>query len=155
MPWLSEFDIRQIDDTNFKLLAPLKFVSVKYNVEISAPVGFVSNGPSVGRWPVVFWLFGKKGKRAAVIHDWLYTCRLLSRKISDDIYKEALEDSGYTKSAAFMHPAVRLCGGKHYNTGIPSWCLDTTYDCKNRTAPLCAICDKFHPNYKETVVWLK
>ena len=63
MAWFSEFDIRQIDDTYFKLLVDLVYFSKKYQVKITIPSGFISDGPSVGRWPILFWLFGKKGKK--------------------------------------------------------------------------------------------
>lgn len=150
MPWLSEFDLRQIDDTHFRLLDNLVYYSIKYNVKISAPTGMISDGPSVGRWPVIFWLFGKKGKRAAVIHDWLYRCGFFTRLICDDIYKEAHMDSGYSWTAKGMFGGVRLGGSSHYAPKGRAGCLDPRIKCTK--AGKCYGCQNYLASYELTVV---
>ena len=37
MPWLSTFDIRQLDDTYFLLLDNLVYYSIKHGIKIVAP----------------------------------------------------------------------------------------------------------------------
>lgn len=150
MPWLSEFDLRQIDDTYFMLLDNLVYYSKKYNIKISAPVGLISDGPSVGRWPVLFWLFGKKGKRAAVIHDWLYRCGFFSRQICDEIYKEALMESGYNATAKSMFSGVRVGGGPHYAPEGKAGCLDPRTSCI--ISSTCSSCENYFAAYKLTVI---
>ena len=63
MPWLSTFDIRQLDDTYFLLLDNLVYYSSKHGIKIVAPVGLISDGPSVPRAPyyiLVIWAQRKK-----------------------------------------------------------------------------------------------
>jgi hypothetical protein len=151
MPWESEFDIRQIDDTYFRLLDNLVYYSKKYNIRISAPYGMVSDGPSVGRWPILFWLFGKKGKRAAVIHDWLYRCGFFTRAICDDIYKEAHIESGYNWTAKGMFAGVRVGGGPHYAPIGKAGCLDPRERC-TFVNHICTTCPNYLASYKLTVV---
>ena len=150
MPWLSEFDLRQIDDTYFMLLDDLVYYSKKYNVKITVPHGMISDGPSVGRWPVLFWLFGKKGKRAAVVHDWLYRCGFFTRAVCDDIYKEANMDSGYNWTARGMFGGVRIGGWPHYAPAGKAGCLDPRTKCTTDTTK-CSVCCHSFPAYKLTV----
>lgn len=150
MTWFSEFDIRQIDDTYFKLLIDLVYFSKKYQVKITVPSGTISDGPSVGRWPILFWLFGKKGKRAAVIHDWLYRNGLFPRGICDDIFLEALVESGYTTIAKCMYLGVRIGGARHYAPKGKEGCLDPRTKCTTDTTKCSECCHSF-PAYKLTV----
>ena len=149
MPWLSELDVRQIDDKYFRLLNPLIFVSEKYKVKITAPIDLISDGPSVGRWPLLFLLFGKKGKKAAVIHDWLYRCTFFTRAICDDIYFEALKDSGYVWTARGMYSGVRLGGWPHYAPPNKAGCLDPREKCI--ISYKCIPCNSHLSSYKLTV----
>jgi hypothetical protein len=67
-----------------------------------------------------YLLFGGKGKRAAVIHDWLYTLGKLDpvkwpRDLCDRIFKEALIASGYSAfTVSMMFTAVRVGGGGRF-----------------------------------------
>lgn len=154
MPWLSEFDLRQIDDTYFMLLNNLDYYSKKYKVKISAPAGMVSDGPSVGRWPILFWMFGKKGKRAAVIHDWLYRCGFFSRAVSDDIYKEANMDSGYIWTARGMYSGVRVGGWPHYAPAGRAGCLDPRIKCDTMCIKNNHTCENYLASYQLTVNYM-
>ena len=150
MPWLSYFDNRQLDDTYFMLLDNLVYHSIKYGVRISCPVGFISDGPSVPRVPLLFFLFGHRGKRAAVVHDWLYRNTLFVRSICDEIYKEALADSGkniFTSNG--MYAGVRA-GGKSSFSGKKAGCLDPRDGaCQGRIS--CNNCPNYFPEYRLTV----
>ena len=154
MPWLSDFDIRQVDDTYFMLLQDLVYYSKKYNIKISVPASMVSDGPSVPRIPFLFWLFGHKGKRAAVVHDWLYRNMLLPREICDAIFREALRDSKkYAFTANGMFAGVRVGGWAHYGgnwktEGKYVGCLDPRIECDN----LCMSCENYFAAYRLTVV---
>jgi hypothetical protein len=151
MPWLSEFDIRQVDDTYFMLLQDLVYYSKRYKVKITVPSGMVSDGPSVPRVPLLFWLFGHKGKRAAVIHDWLYRNSLLPREVCDDIFKEALLESGkFAFTACGMYAGVRVGGWPHYGPIGKAGCLDPRIECE--ILEECTICAYYFAAYKLTVV---
>lgn len=153
MPWLSYFDNRQIDDTYFMLLDNLVFHSIKYKVKITCPVGFISDGPSVPRVPLLYFLFGHRGKRGAVVHDWLYRNKMFPRDVCDDIYRESLGDSGknsYTCNG--MYYGVRVGGNSSFQ-GKRIGCLDPREEsCCGRTS--CTFCPNYFPNYRGTVVYL-
>lgn len=150
MPWLSFFDNRQLDDTYFMLLDSLVYHSIKYGVKISCPYGFISDGPSVPRIPLLYFLFGHRGKRAAVLHDYLYRNLLFSKSICDDIYKEALGDSGknwFTTNGMYAGVVV---GGNSSFKGRKQGCLDPREGaCQGRTS--CERCPNFFPGYRLTV----
>lgn len=149
MPWLSDFDTKQEpDDIHFILLSDLVFHSIRYNLKISVPSSMVSDGPSVPRVPLLYLLFGNKGKRAAVVHDWLYRCMLLPRAMCDSIFEEALIDSGkYKFTSAGMYVGVRIGGGVHYGGKDRAGCLDLRIPC----AKYCYQCPNYFAAYKLTV----
>lgn len=148
MAWLTEFDIRQLDDTYFMLLQDLVYYSEKHQLKITVPSGMVSDGPSVPRAPLLYWLFGHKGKRAAVIHDWLYRCAILPRSVCDDIFKEALKDSGkFVFTSYGMYLGVRVGGFPSYSPEKKG-CLDPRRVCNKD----CLSCYQFVAAYQLTVV---
>lgn len=61
---------------------------------ITAPKGFQTDFASVPRLPIVFWLAGDTSTEAAVIHDWLYTSKIVPRRIADAVLREAGKVSG-------------------------------------------------------------
>jgi hypothetical protein len=56
----------------YETVEPLNYYSPKRQKNYVVPAGFKSNLASVPRLPVVFWLVGRRGDAAAVLHDWLY-----------------------------------------------------------------------------------
>ena len=152
MAWLSDFDIRQIDDTYFQLLQDLVYYSEKYGLKITVPAGMVSDGPSVPRAPLLYWLFGHKGKRAAVIHDWLYRCALLPRDVCDAIFREALMDSGKLwVTSAGMYLGVRVGGWPHYAPSGRAGCLDPRVKCDTLCIKNNRTCENYLASYQLTV----
>jgi hypothetical protein len=124
----TKFRLEQIDDKYFRLLSDLVYESEKYGLKIRVPEGFVSDGPSVPRVPLLYFLFGNKGKRAAVIHDWLYRNALVSREVADAIFKEALYDTNKGAYTAWgMYLGVRGFGWPSY--GSRPGCLDMRFKC--------------------------
>ena len=151
MPWLSYFDNRQLDDDYFMLLDNLVYHSIAHGVKISCPYGFISDGPSVPRFPGLYAMFGHRGKRAAVVHDWLYRNLLFPRDICDAIYREALIDSGkFAATSGGMYLGVRM-GGYSSFSGKKAGCLDPREGaCQGRTS--CERCGNFFPEYRMTVI---
>ena len=153
MPWLSEFDIRQVDDTYFMLLQDLVYYSKEQGLKITVPFSTVSDGPSVPRVPLLYFLFGNKGKRGSVVHDWLYRNMLLPRWQCDAIFEESLKDSGkYRATSAGMYAGVRVGGWAHYGgnwkaEGKYVGCLDPRTKCDRN----CTACSNFFASYALTV----
>ena len=60
------------------------------------PVGFVCDGASVPRW--LWWLCGDPFEEpriiAAIVHDWLYECKIIDRRSCDRIYRYLLVGLG-------------------------------------------------------------
>lgn len=110
--FLTNLDTRTIDDTLQKLLAPLRYYSKALKREIEVPANFVTDGASVPRVPIAYWLAGGKAKRAACVHDYLYqthSCR--SRRQADLVFLEAMRVDGVGLwCREVMYAGVRLGG---------------------------------------------
>lgn len=103
------------------LLGVLAFESVLLNRVVIVPTGFVTDGPSVPRGPVIYLLFGGVGDEAAVVHDYLYATGLVPRKVADEVYAEALKACGVPAwRRGPMWAAVRLFGARRYTPAPPS-----------------------------------
>ena len=83
----------------------------------TVPKGFVSDGASI---PQMFWgliapCIDGRTIRAAIIHDWLYSTELLSRKQADEIFLQFMLEDGFSAWKAYVcYYAVRIFGGSHY-----------------------------------------
>ena len=71
------------------LLKPLVYYSDILGKEITVPAEFETDLASVPRLPIIFWLTGATADEAAVIHDYLYTTRDVSRSVADAVMREA------------------------------------------------------------------
>lgn len=79
--------------------------------EIVVPAGFKTDFASVPRLVGMYLLFGGKGERAAVVHDWLYSQHKVSRELADDVFREALIATGYARwEYEPMYAGVRVGG---------------------------------------------
>jgi hypothetical protein len=96
----------------WELLEPLVFESERFG-KIVVPPSFRTNYASVPRLPLVFLLAGDRAHKEAVIHDWQYTARELTREQADDLFLEALLLNPLIGNgmAHTMHKAVRWFGG--------------------------------------------
>lgn len=87
-------------------------------ITITVPRGFITDFASTPRF--VWSLFppwGKHGK-AAVLHDWLYAHRLLSRAMADAAFLEAMGVLGVSRFKRWtIYSAVRLFGWLAYGKG--------------------------------------
>jgi hypothetical protein len=84
------------------------------------PAGTKSDLASVPRLPLVFWLVGRRGDAAGILHDHLYEegmrlKQVESRAEADDVFYEALLDLGVNGGLAYMmFTAVRAAGAPHF-----------------------------------------
>lgn len=79
--------------------------------------GFVTDFASVPR--ALHWLFSRKSlqSRASIIHDYLYSTGIRSRKDSDVIFKNLLRnDYSSALTIILMYLAVRIFGAGRYKT---------------------------------------
>jgi hypothetical protein len=87
---------------------------------VVVPKDFITDFASVPRLPMFFLMAGGKGKRAAVVHDWLYTVGTahpgtITRLQADQVLLEAMLASGYARvTAGMFYAAVRAGGSSHW-----------------------------------------
>ena len=92
--------------TSWRLTFPFFFRSDLMDDVIEVPSGFVTNFASVPY---------KTDPRPAVIHDYLYSREDVSRKLADEVFLEAMNETKDINKARRMLRfwAVRLFGGSH------------------------------------------
>jgi hypothetical protein len=115
--FLTTLDCRETDEFAglWTLLAPLAYDSGLLGRIVTVPAGFVTDFASIPRLPFVYLAEGGKGNRAAVVHDWLYSSQAFDRATADQVLREALIASGYSKvTAGLFYAAVRVGGGSHW-----------------------------------------
>ena len=79
---------------------------------ITVPIGFTTDFASIPRFARN--LIPKLGKynKAAVIHDYLYSVKITTRKGADKCFRDGMKDLGVVKwKRTLMYFAVRLFGG--------------------------------------------
>lgn len=111
--FLGPLDVREEDEFGglFQLLAPLAYQSDMLRDTITVPAGFHTDFASVPRLPIIYLTEGGKGNKAAVVHDWLYSSGNVDRKTADEVLREALIASGYSRfTANLFYAAVRVGG---------------------------------------------
>lgn len=81
---------------------------------LSVPAGFVTDLASVPRLPFAYWAFGNRARRAAILHDWLYT-EGWDREWADSVFYAAMLAEGVAPATAWaMWLAVRVGGAAYY-----------------------------------------
>lgn len=115
--FLGELVLKEIDEFGpvHEVVEPFGFASDLLQREILVPVGYRTDLASVPRLPFVYLVVGGRGNKAAVIHDYLYTSRITSRKQADYVFAEALRTTGYGRLVVgLMWSGVRLGGGLYW-----------------------------------------
>jgi len=89
----------------------------QWGIDAVLPKGFASDGMSIPRF---FWRWiGPKVEAQTVcpgiIHDWLYTSKIMTRKDADEWLRRALLANGVSASRArLVYWGVRMGGGSHW-----------------------------------------
>jgi hypothetical protein len=107
-----------VDDENgiWRLTVPLVFESDEIG-HVVVPSGFETDFASVPRIPVAYFVAGDTARYAAVVHDYLYSERTVSREVADGVFLEAMKTSGVSWwRRALMHRAVRMFGNCAYSS---------------------------------------
>lgn len=82
------------------------------NMTITIPKGFPTDLTTVPKIPFIYEEFANEAIKASVIHDFLYTSKIVDRKMADDIFKEASLASNVPKwKTDIMWSALRVFGG--------------------------------------------
>lgn len=97
------------------LLAALMYSSDAANLTITAPRGSETNFVTGRKLLVVRRIVQDKMNPAAVIHDMLYSDGMLSRRLADEVFREAMLECGVAWWRAWAAwAAVRTFGGQFY-----------------------------------------
>ena len=90
---------------------PLEYAT-SAGISIVVPAGFVTDLASIPFGFKSLFPVNGKSRKAAVLHDFLYSEKHYKRKYSDKIFNEAMAVSGVTTwRRRLMYRAVRLFGG--------------------------------------------
>lgn len=120
--FLSRCDLEIADNTDdgqWVLINPLVYQSDVGGMVITVPAGFRTDLASVPRLPMVYWLTGDCAREAAVVHDYLYSTHLVSRKTADAVLKEASAVTGVPAwRRIMMWAGARAFGGSHWGPAI-------------------------------------
>lgn len=109
--YINDLYVNIIDDEFVQLIAP--FIVWVDDKEIVIHEGFVSDFSSVPRWCFAYLIAGGRGRKEAVLHDYLYVTGKYSKKFADEAFYAALKiNPKVSKIVAWlMYVGVRL-GGK-------------------------------------------
>lgn len=120
--FLTDLIIREIDDGNWEIRAPLDYQSDVLQTTVDVPAKFITDFASVPRVPFIFDVLGDIAHEPAVIHDWLYYIGIYSRKDADSTLLEAMEAIGISWFKRYqIYAGVRVGGwyawGQHRKAG--------------------------------------
>jgi hypothetical protein len=106
-----------VDPCMFKLTSDLIYHIGEFPSKeiIDVPIGYKTDLTSVPR--ILWWLFPPHGKysKAAIVHDYLYTEAIGTKKEADKIFYEAMGVLGVAKwKRVLMYLAVRIGGKGNY-----------------------------------------
>jgi hypothetical protein len=114
--FLSEFEARAVGRKQWALLTPLQAKVFYANGDeewVIVPAGFVTDGASVPRLPLAYMLFGGRARKAATLHDYLYS-RFRDRSFADAVFFTAMEKEESATVRLLMWLGVRVGGWSRY-----------------------------------------
>lgn len=90
--FLNELVIQELkEEGKWELQSDLSYFSLLINEVITIKAGFITDFASTPRVPFVFWFWGDRAHREAVLHDWLYYTGVVPRSVADRIFLEAMK----------------------------------------------------------------
>lgn len=106
----------RVESDELELLDSFIFYSDRYDMEIVVPKGFICDGASIPSfmWAIFGHPFHSSTIRAAIIHDYLYRKKLISRFQADMIFYDGLSLTTNQLKATMMLLGVRSFGWRFY-----------------------------------------
>ena len=115
MPFLSTLDTRSVSGGKFKLLEPLIYQSLTGDTH-TVPIDFETDFASLPGIVRVFLPVNGKHRMAATLHDYLYNSGITTRKLADNLFREAMASDGVRVTRRLvMFAGVRSFGWLFYN----------------------------------------
>ena len=115
--FLNDLDVRVVDKEDhpdsktgyFKVLNDFTFEGSEHIITV--PAGTLIDFASIPR--LLRWLFNRFGpsRKAAAVHDYLYQIQFGTRKLCDEIFREALEARGVSKITRSVYKLGVRAGG--------------------------------------------
>lgn len=117
--YLSELHTCHITDKIYRLDTPLIYKSDLVGI-VEVPAGFYTDLASVPRVPILWWFYGDRAHKSAVIHDYLFCIDAkpeVSWMMANRVFLEAMETGGhwfYVRYPMFAGVVIgsRLCWHK-------------------------------------------
>ena len=110
MKFVDEPELKMLRNGDWQLRTPLTYISSSYYI-VAVPAGFITDLASVPRILQSWVPQHGAHSLAAIIHDYLYATQPISRKHADDMFLEALEDSGVGLLRRYaLYAGVRVGG---------------------------------------------
>lgn len=104
-----EFEL--VEDFVFYYIMPTSKQTILYTI----PKGYITDFSSVPKCLTPLVNDKALRNKASVLHDWLYTSKILSRKNADLVYKNALIQTGTSNFLAnIFYVFVRIFGYKYW-----------------------------------------
>jgi hypothetical protein len=123
--FIDKLRFQELDGPYVELTHRVRYRSDRIDTEIAIPNGFVTDFASVPRLPILYWLWGNRADRAAVVHDYLYRfpeitfsrtrSRFEARVLSDQVFQEANHTLGKSRHVCLpMYVGVRVGGWRAF-----------------------------------------
>jgi len=111
--FISDLVVKELPDGTKQLVKPLVYIDDS-NTTYIVKVDFITDYASIPRIPIVFLVFQGLDNKAATLHDSFYSNPIMSRKLADRLFLEAIRSDKTTPNwkATLAYYAVRLCGKK-------------------------------------------
>lgn len=100
----------------YQVASRFSYFSDEYG-QVVVPAGFVTDLASIPRLPFFYMMLGDSIQEPAVIHDYLYSTGILSRKDADNVLLEAMEVTGISWfKRHLIYWGVRIGGNSSYDS---------------------------------------
>lgn len=127
--FLSKLVVEQVDNDTWMLLKDL-LVEFEPGLDVvnsdkkiqylTVPANFSTDFASVPRVPIVYTYVAGLGKRAGVVHDYLYHTNMVSKHTADLALEACLAANGVSAFRRWlMYSGVHIFGGSFYHTWRP------------------------------------
>jgi hypothetical protein len=116
--FLTLLRVEEVDADRWRLIEPLHYRSSLAG-DLIVPAGFLTDFCSIPKWaPVLYAVLKGRGRKAGVVHDYLYETALYPRRLCDEVFAEALRGLGEPERIVrIFYAGVRIGGASYYRGG--------------------------------------